>query len=291
MKSLSKILIYPLFVITITGCVNLKAVNDFAKSSKETIQTFKESDISLIDSYKHRTLNDCMFKGGKPNFIAKEDDCYDKNDIKRFKRSDSLITMVNTVLEKYFLALEELSAYKDGSFSLKNDNLTKILTDSTEFKFSEDQVKAATGLVENLTNSAFSVYKKKKIAKTVAEVHSDLAEVINMYKSALGLLKKNLKDNVQTSQNRYLNLFTNSRDTVQKIQVTDHYIKESREWLAKIKVIEKYIKALDEIATGHDKLLKNGKNITTKEIFSLLAGHTATIIEVRNDIKTLKDDE
>ena len=281
-----------LLVLVITSCVNFKAVNDYAKNSKETVQAFNESDISLTGSYKHIALFRCMFNNlGDVEFLATDATCYDEQSLSSYKKSDSLVNVVNTVLEKYFLALQELSSDQSTSFELKSSNLEELLSDTTAFNISADQVSAAKGLTEKLTNAALSVYKRKKLASIISDVHNDLEQVLKMDSIILKDIRKNLLNNKNTNENLYQNQFSNANTIPGKIEATQNYLDENNKWVAKIEILEKYIAALGEMIKGHKELLDKGKKLSTKYVIADIAKYTTKIIEIRNEIKKLKDDE
>jgi ribosomal protein S17E len=291
MKSIYQILIYLFFIASALGCVNLKAVNDYSKNSKETIQAFNNANILLIDSYKHQAVFKCMFDDTGVRPIGNETDCYDKEALASYKKSDSLISVVNTVLEKYFQALEELSNDESSSFELKSENIRNILSDSTEFNISTDKIDAAGGLVNELTNAALSVYKKKQLVKIIADAHQDLEKVIELNQQIMVDIKKILSSSRKTSSNLYQNIYPNTSSYAEKVYATQNFIDESNEWNAKIEIVEKYMKALSEISEGHEELVKNGKNIKTKDVIQHIAGYTTKIIEIKNEITKLKSNE
>jgi hypothetical protein len=293
MKRIAQCILYIPLVFFITGCVNLKAVNDYAKSSKETVQAYNQAGILLTDSYKHKARFHCMFSStGQVNYVDNESQCYNPKDLIRFKKSDSLISVVNTTLEKYFLALEELSNDESSSFELKSDNIKKILSDTTEFKkITDNQISATEGLVNKLTNAAFEVYKKNKLANIILEVHEDLEQVIEMNKTVQNVVTDILLGSKDVSNRLYQNIHGNACSNFDKIKATQDYFEASAHWTNKLSIIEKYIASLTEILNGHKKLKENGKKLKTREIIGYIANHTTKIIEIRNEIIKLKEDE
>ena len=291
MKSVYKILIYLFFVASTLGCVNLKAVNDYSKSSKETIQEFNNSNILLTDSYKHQAIYNCMFDDSGVIPILNETDCYDKKALVSYKKSDSLISVVNTVLEKYFQALEEFSRNESNSFELSSDNIRGILSDSTEFNISTEKIDAAGGLVNKLTNAALSGYKKQQLALIITDTHHDLEKVIELNQQIMIDIKKILSNSIKTNGNLYQNIYSNTNSYAEKVYATKSFINENNQWNAKIEVVEKYIKALSEISGGHKELFDKGKNLKTRDIVKYIARYTTKISEIKNEIRKLKSNE
>lgn len=285
----SKMFMLCIALLFMCGCVNLKAVNDYAKSSKETIQSFTEAKISLTESNSHLNFNECLFDD---NGIRFNPDCYYSDNL-IYQKADSLVAVVNTVLEKYFLSIEELSSNQSSTFGLESENLKSILSDSTTFKnISSDQIDAAEGLVNKMTNAAFSLYKRKQLSKIIKEVHDDLILVIKMNQSNHEDIKRNLLNNLQANQNLYQNIFGDPTiNKFDKIIATQLYLEESNEWMAKILIQEKFIAALEQMIIGHGQLLAKGKKISTKHVIREIAVNTTEIIEIRNEIIKLKSNE
>jgi len=288
-----------LATLTISGCVNLKAVKDFAKTSKETVQDYSKSGISLTASYKEIMISRCLYNYeiSKDTVILNKvpkdlNDCFDQQKLSRYKKSDSLITLVNTIIERYFKGLEELSNNETTSFELNADNLEDLLKDKTAFpSVNENHIKASKGIVTLLTNASVETYRRKKLAQVIRDADESLAVILEMYMGINSDIKAALKIEIENNFQDYETSFVSASNDFDKVKAGKLYLEHYNSIQSKIEVNENFSNALKSMVEGHKKLVENGNNLDTKSLIKDIASYTTAIVEIKNEINKSKENE
>ena len=291
--------VFLLLALVMTACVNLKAVNDFAKTSKETVQDYSKSGISLTSSYKELMISKCLY-----NYNISEDtvvldkvpkklnDCFESETLRRYRKSDSLITLVNTVIERYFMGLEELSDNQVTSFQLNADDLETLLRDKSTFpSVNDNHINASKGIVNLLTNASLEAYRQKELAKVINEADESLELVLEMYIAINKDIKEALDIESLNNFQDYETALAAATNDFDKIKAGQAYLRYYNKVQSKIEINESFAKALRQMIEGHKKLVENANKLDTKSLIKVIASYTTDIVEIKNEINKLKQNE
>lgn len=272
-----------LIATSFMACVNLKAVNDYAVSSKEIIDEFNDFKVSITDSQMELMELKCLIDNAKfppPDIFDK---CYNHLKLKSTKKADSLIIVLITVIGSYHQGIVDLSDNKVTSFELDSENLESLLGNNKDrFKITDGQIGAGKRLVEFLTNVSTSSYRSNKLKEIIAKSNEDIIELLGL----LNQIIDNLITIVDTDIDSYHKLYTKGNGLI----THNTYAEYLRASTKKKGLLKSYKVAIVKLQKGHNEL-SNAKKLKTKHIIGLIASYTTEILEIKNELDKQEEDE
>ncbi len=262
-------------IFIFTACTNLKAVNEWSRTSVEATQyneivtTYSDTPIRLI-------RYDSSLDGKK---------YWEEQHQLRNKQAEALKQML-AVVSDYMHTLATLSAESITDYKEDVDDVTSKLK-KLNIGIKEETLGATGSLVKLLLGSTAKIYQERSVAEIVNQANepfqlilkNELREIINTD------FRNDLKAELSNLNRYYKSLLQTSEPSA----ATDVALSEWKEFRIqqnkiRMEALDAYLKVLDILAVGHQKLYDNKSNLDTKilikDLYSL-AG------ELRKQIKIL----
>jgi hypothetical protein len=271
-----------LLIISLSGCVNLKHVNDFSASSQKGLKQFEE----ITYSFKQYCLDACYdYNINNLNLTPADCDC------QLSEQADSVTLLI------YHAAL----GYIDGLTSLSNKDLTSYKMDAmtkalTAGKFGtiaidKKQADAYKSIADLLLKAFTDKYRNRKIKEYVKEANEP-------FKVLISSLDFNLSENLSGILNAYEEgirneFFTRTKkdstlSNFEKRIITIEYYQKLENIETRHKEILTYSRTLKKIAAGHQKLADNVDKLSKDEIKGQLFQYASDIKDIISEFNKLK---
>ena len=259
-----------------TGCINLKNVRDYTKSSITTIGKFEELHYSF---YQHCT-DRCLFNAVQQSRIGRENEC----DCSTYIKADSVTFVLYNAINAYFGALGNLAAD-----DLTNYTLTPVQKALTEqfipvsgkmIEITGDQVSSYGKIASILLRASTNGYRKKKIKQFIDEGNAPIKILIDAFQN---ILSQNLSGVMNFKKERlyafYNEIVLDSTSSIyERRKATLEFYEEIDKVNSKQKQVEALSRSLKKVAQGHEQLSKS--NMSAKELQEMLT-------PISSDIKAL----
>jgi hypothetical protein len=271
-----------LLIIILSGCVNLKYVNDFSNASQKGLRQFEEINYS----FKQNCLDTCYdYNINNLNLIPKACEC------KLSEEADSVTLLIYHAALGYIDGLTSLSN-KDLT-SYKMDAMTKALTEGKFGTLTIDKKQAdAYKSIANLLLKAFTdKYRNKKIKEYVKEANEPFKVLIssldfNLSENLSGVLEayeEGIRNDFNTWAKKDLTL-----SNFEKRKVAEEYYQQLDKIETRQKELLTYSKTLKKIAGGHQKLADNVDKLSKDEIKAQLFQYASDIKDIISEFNKLK---
>ncbi len=267
-------LVLIILIIILSGCVNLKYVNDFSTASQKGLKQFEEINYS----FKQNCLDTCYdYNINNLNLTPKDCEC------KLSEEADSVTLLIYHAALGYIDGLTSLSN-KDLT-SYKMDAMTKALTEGKFGSLTIDKEQAdAYKSIANLLLKAFTdKYRNKKIKEYVKEANEP-------FKVLIYSLDFNLSENLTGILNTYeagieRDFFNWTKKDLtlsnfEKRKVAEEYYQQLEKIETRQKELLTYSKTLKKIAEGHQKLTDNIDILSNDEIKGQLFQYASDIKDI-----------
>jgi hypothetical protein len=271
-----------LLIIIISGCVNLKYVNDFSTSSLKGLKQFEEIDYS----FKQNCLDTCYdYNINNLNLTPKDCDC------KLSEQADNVTLLIYHAALGYIDGLSSLSN-KDLT-SYKMDAMTKALTDGKYGSLTIDkkQADAYKSIADLLLKAFTDKYRNRKIKEYVKEANEP-------FKVLISSLDFNISENLSGVLNTYeagieRNFFNWTKKDLtlsnfEKRKVAEEYYQQLDMIETRHKELLTYSKTLKKIAAGHQKLADNVDKLSKDEIKRQLFQYASDIKDIISEFNKIK---
>jgi hypothetical protein len=275
-------LVLIILIIILSGCVNLKYVNDFSTASQKGLKQFEEINYS----FKQNCLDTCYdYNINNLNLTPKDCEC------KLSEEADSVTLLIYHAALGYIDGLTSLSN-KDLT-SYKMDAMTKALTEGKFGSLTIDKEQAdAYKSIANLLLKAFTdKYRNKKIKEYVKEANEP-------FKVLIYSLDFNLSENLTGILNTYeagieRDFFNWTKKDLtlsnfEKRKVAEEYYQQLDKIETRQKELQTYSKTLKKIAGGHQKLADNVDKLSKDEIKAQLFQFASDIKDIISEFNKLK---
>lgn len=271
MRTISKASFILLFftLLPLQGCLDPKAVTDFADAAAATI--------ALIDEVGKDMMESCeRIKEVQPADI----DC-SKTDVYVPLKS------VESVLLAYVVNLKRL-ADKDGvTFSENIDALADEVKNLE--RFDEKKVDALKTIGSAIAEGIASRYRQKDLAKFIPAADAAFADVIGGIKEIIHKdYRETLGDEQAAIQMKLKTVNARFKDT--EPLAVENTIKalerRQRDINSKLSSIDKYLPALDTLVKAHHELSVNASDIDSDEVITNLKKYTT---EIKKAVKEVKE--
>ncbi|TAI48125.1 hypothetical protein [Flagellimonas allohymeniacidonis] len=264
--------------IVLTGCVNLKHVNDYSTSSLEGVKAFEEIHYGFSQSCMDR----CMFD--KINMLLIEDktcNCSPE------QKADSINLKIYNAIYGYFEGLSLVS--DNGLATYRTDELENALTegDFGSIKIEKEQVASYSRVARILINVFADSKRKSKIKTYVTEANAPIKELLayldfNLSSNLYGKLE------VEKERNRAYFFDLTKSDSLsmfEKRQTTQEYYKRQGDIEKKQNKLGIYSKTLQKISEGHQELFDHLETLKAEEIKQLLFSYANEIDIIITEFK------
>jgi hypothetical protein len=271
-----------LLIIILSGCVNLKYVNDFSTSSQKGLKQFEE----ITYSFKQYCLDTCYdYNISNLNLTPKECEC------KSSEEADKVTLLIYHAALGYIDGLTSLSN-KDLT-SYKMDALTKALTAGNfgTITIDKKQADAYKSIADLLLRAFTDKYRNKKIKAYVKEANEPFKVLIfsldfNLSQNLSGILDA-FKEGISSD------FFTWTRkdstlSNFEKRIITKEYYQQLEKIEIRQKELQTYSKTLKKIGEGHQKLADNVDKLSNDEIKRQLFQYASDIKDIISEFNKLK---
>ena len=271
-----------LLIIILSGCVNLKYVNDFSTASQKGLKQFE----AVTYSFKQNCLDTCHdYNLNKLNLIPQDCEC------QLSEKADSVTLLIYHAVIGYIDGLTSLSN-KDLT-SYKMDAMTKVLTEGKfgSIKIEKKQVDAFKTISNVLLRAFTDRYRNKKIKEYVKEANEP-------FKVLISSLDYNLSENLSGILNTYKtgikrDFFNWTKKDLtlsnfEKRKITEEYYQQLEKIETRQKELLTYSKTLKKIADGHQKLAENIDKLSKDEIKGQLFQYASDIKDIISEFNKLK---
>ena len=300
------------FILLATGCANLQAIQQFAKSSTEA-ETYK----AIVDDYAQ------VPERAKYYIFAKNQSVFDQQKKERSDQVKALMDM-QTVIAEYMKALGELAADDLVSYDKSIDSLTAGLKETKALN--DTELKAFGSISKLLAKAMADGYRQKKLNEVITEANEPLQTLIlaqtkfvEIYIKDLDEEKKSidryygevivsaLQNNLQKSQDVDQNVLEKElkaldrhygdivigeiNDPNQKgilILVRDNMQQKMDTISKKQETARHYIDVLKTIGQGHQKLFDGRYKLTSPGLLAAVKAYAKYISDMTNAVKALK---
>ncbi len=262
----------------LTGCVNLKAVHEFATVSTEDA-TLKAIAGEMVDSPR-RKVRYAADEDTKKAFEAAAA-------VGRTKRAE--LVRSHAVIRAYMATLATLAG---GSSSGANPSVagsTAEVGDSGLLDSSEKQ--AFSKLVTLVSHAVTDSYRRTTVRQMIRQSASDFPAAIAALQRAVRLIGDEQLGGEVGALNQYYRIQSNLPDptTPAWARVLVEEIRQDREAAVqqKMEVCRAYATALGRIADGHAAMLQNLEHLDARELVALLKQYEQEIAAAYEAVKRL----
>ena len=273
-----------LFVsLSLSSCINLKAVNDYASAATKGIQKFED----IKYSYNQQCLDKDKFKNIIKMEMKKDDNI--TNSCEDFKEGDNANLIIYTAINNYFKGLANLSNEDLTKFNF--EPLNKSLNEGNfgSINFDKADVDAYTKIVQLLSEPLADIYRGNKIKKYVGEANAPIQILLSKFQFAQENIVIDLKQEKKDLHQNYFNLFDlNNFTFYEKMTIVREYNQKVAEINSNIEQYEIFINSVKATAEGHQKLYDNRNKMTEKEIKNILIVHAGKIKDIITEFNKLK---
>lgn len=273
-----------LFVsLSLSSCINLKAVNDYASAATKGIQKFED----IKYSYNQQCLDKDKFKNIIKLEMKKDDNI--TNSCEDFKEGDNANLIIYTAINNYFKGLANLSNEDLTKFNF--EPLNKSLNEGNfgSINFDKADVDAYTKIVQLLSEPLADIYRGNKIKKYVGEANAPIQILLSKFQFAQENIVIDLKQEKKDLHQNYFNLFDlNNFTFYEKMTIVREYNQKVAEINSNIEQYEIFINSVKATAEGHQKLYDNRNKMTEKEIKNILIVHAGKIKDIITEFNKLK---
>jgi hypothetical protein len=255
----------------LAGCVSLKSVQDYSTASRKTLEGVQAVGKDYNDS--------CVRKEQYAYPLKNSGEC------EELKKAGQAVKAAATVLNAYFAALGALAADELVDYSKDLNALSKEVKDAKIMTEAQaGAVEKAAGLV---AKALTSLYQQKQVATYLNEGNASLVNAAN-----------GLADVVEKSYGHVLhseqNVWQTSLDTVTAQIKPGIELKTyvAAQWQlrtdleAKRSAAVALAKALREMSATHEKLTKDSKDLTGKEVYAATRAFVDSALPVIQEVQT-----
>jgi hypothetical protein len=264
--------------IALTGCVNLKAVREFATASTEDA-TLKAIAGEMVDSPR-RKVRYAADDDTKKAFEAAAA-------VGRTKRAE--LVRSHEVIRAYMATLATLAGGGTVEPNSSVAGFTAEVGDSSLLNASEQQ--AFGKLATLVSHAATDSYRRTTVRQMIRQSASDFPAAIAALQRAVRLIGDEQLGGEVGALNQYYRIQSNLPDptTPAWARVLVEEIRQDREAgvQQKIEVCRNYATALGRIADGHAAMLKNLDHLDAQELVVLLKQYEQEIAAAYEAIKRL----
>lgn len=269
----------PVFVavvlVFLTGCVNLKNIQDYSAQSLKSLKNYDE----IGYSFSKACLDRCMLEQIKNlTLTTKECDCLSN------KKADSVTFLVFSSVKKYFEGLNKISANEVVSYKIDPISTSLKGGDFGDLQLDDKDIDSYTKISGVLLKAFTDTYRKKRIKNYIEDANAPLQVLLE----ALILnLKNNLNGKLKVQKQRIESVYFDflserQASAYEKRKTIEDYFSAITDINVKQAKILTFSQGLASIAEGHQQLYENRNRLTSaqlRDMISEYAGQINALIE------------
>lgn len=277
-------LIFLFLLVSSTGCINLKAVGEFAGFSTVSIRNFEQIEYSFYQYCMDRCRDEAIRKYE----IRRAEECT----CTLYQEADSVTQVIYNSVEGYFEGLGNLSQNELTDYS--SDALVSALSaeELGPMRIEEQTVAAFSSLSNILLRATTDSYRRKKLASYIEEANEPMQVLLDKFKLIVGTnLKGELRFKKERLYVRYMDMKMNNTllSDYEKGEATSNYYQTLDEIQRTEMVLEVFAISLDEIAQGHQVLYDNRNKLSVKTLKGIMQGYAGNVKDLISEFNKLND--
>lgn len=275
-----------ILILGLTGCLNLKSVNDYSSTSLKSIKKFEDINYS----FNQHCIDECQFEAIKTFTIVRKPEEYCKCVL--YQEADKVTQLIYNSINGYFEGLSNLSNDKLTTYNF--DALTKSLKEGnfgkTGVQITSAQVDGYAKISQILLRATTDLYRKNKIRDYIEQANAPIQTLLDSFKF---ILKSNLENEINVKKEKLYDYYTEMkiRGTLSEYEqgkAVIEYYQQVSALNGKENQIETFAKGLDKIKEGHQKLYDNRNKMTTKELSEMLIQYSSDIQDIISEFNKLQ---
>ncbi len=269
-------------VLILSGCVNLKYINSFYRSSLEGIERFETPGYSFTQI----CLEDC-----RVNKINLLDLNVSECDCKADKKADSVTLQIYRGIKGYFDGLSQLSAKKLSTFKIEPLSKSLASDDLGSLKIDKEYSGAYSAIAEIVLRATTDQYRSRKLREYIRAGNEPIAILIEFLDFNLSSnLSGKLDIRKEQLKISYSNLIKDqSLSAYEKRKAVEEYYKYMDTIDLQKKDLATYSKTLKKVATGHRVLSNNIDRMSHDEIKEQIKQHISDLTIISQEFNRLKN--
>ncbi|MPR35931.1 hypothetical protein [Salmonirosea aquatica] len=263
---LKTIILLIFFGVSISSCVNLKAVNDYSTSSLSSIKKYED----LHYSFTIHCIERCNFELVRKFEIKRDNEA--TCDCEDFKKADQATSLIYQGIVGYFDGLSKLSNKDLTTYNL--DGLKKSLNEGTfgDIKIEKEQVDSYSKIANILLRATTDAYRNKKIKSYIGDANEPIHKLLTSFQF---IINDNLKKELDFKKEKLFSYYQELKKgktltDFENGKATTEYYHQLSDINTKQKQMEIFAKGLSKISEGHQKLYENRDKMTAEEIKQLI---------------------
>lgn len=269
----------------LSGCANLGAVREFAKTSAATAD-YKQ----VVSDYTNSPSRQRRYQ---PERMSGQLDSM----VERRAGQGPLLEAAQQALVKYMTLLGDLAADKLPDVDSEIDDLSKALEKAKfvgdgDKQIGKETASAAASIAKVVARAILDGYRQSEVAKIVKQTNEPVQNVVAGLRE---VLDKDMRESLLNEETAIRKPFgawvaaaSSGNDPDGAPPVARILLDERLEQLhIKQANLDAYIKVLDTIANGHADLFLNVEKLDEKELITRLRGYSADLQTLYKGIRDL----
>jgi hypothetical protein len=270
---------------TVSGCANLAAVREFAKTSAATAD-YKQ----VVSDYTNSPVRQRRYQ---PERFSGELDGV----VQRRAAQGPLLEAAQQVLVKYMTVLGDVAADKLPDVDSEVDGLSKALETAKFVGDGDKQIdkataSAAASIAKVVASAILDGYRQGEVVKIIKQTNEPLQNVVAGLHE---VLDKDMRESLANEEAAVRKPFgawvaaASSGNDPDGAPPVARILNDERLDQLRVKQanLDAYIKVLDKIAQGHADLFRNVDTLDGKELIARLKGYSAELQTLYKGIKDL----
>jgi hypothetical protein len=259
--------------LLLSGCVNLKVLNNYSVSSSAAIREFE----FLHYNFTQHCMDRCLLEAIASFEVKRDLDC--KCDL--YHQADSVTQLLYNALNCYFEGLARIS--NDELTYYNFDALKKSLAEG-EFgrvSISKEQAGAYLNVSRILLNATAGAYRKDKIKDFIRQSNEPVQILLSKLQF---ILVSNLKGEIKFKKERLYGYYNDLKRSTnlsdyEKVRAVNDYYEQLSDLNNEQKQIDLYASGLKSIAEGHQLLFNSLDKFNSDQTKTMLTRYTSDIHE------------
>jgi len=271
-------------ILGLTGCLNLKVVNDYSLTSLKSIKNFED----LNYSFNQHCIDRCQFEVIRKFEIKREPEAECNCDL--YQQADKVTRLIYNSINGYFEGLSNLSNDKLTTYNF--DALTKSLKTANlgtiGVNITSQQVDSYAKISQILLRAVTDLYRKEKIKDYIEQANEPIKTLLEGFKLILQNLKSEMDVKKEKLFNYYMDIVRDGTlSNYDRGKAVIEYYQQVSALNAKENQVEAFAKGLDLIKDGHQKIYDHRNEIGAKELREMLIRCSSDIQDIISEFNKL----
>lgn len=268
-----------LLTLTLTGCVNLKEVGEYAgESAKFSAYT------ELTERFRDTYYREQPYLTGEAERLAQA------NDIKRKAAYDDLLTIHQRVT-LYMQTLAKLSGEDSFDLSANLDSLAGGIKEHPDLGIDKQQVDAIADITKVITRWATSSQQQRAVREMIKQGDAPLQTTLQGMKTLVRYYRASHENERKAVLGFFEVELPYVEDPEHRLLATlarAHLQAKEAEYQAVQPQYEAAAQGIERIAEGHRKLVENIDDLTSKAVRDSIKRFAKDIKAIRKDIQSIE---